>query len=101
RLMSVECRKQRGAFLHDSHSCMLTLRYCDPAADAAGIDAQEVGDLKGGVALADALHGQQPPTLQLSGCSYASHARTPGKPQAERALLSSEPIADRGPGTEG
>jgi hypothetical protein len=37
-----------------------------PAADAAGIDAEEVGDLLAGVSLAEALNGQKPPTLQFS-----------------------------------
>jgi hypothetical protein len=60
----------------------------DPAADAAGVDDKEVGDLLGRVSLADALDGQKPSLLEFSGCSYGSHARTPSKPRAERALLS-------------
>ncbi len=39
----------------------------DPTANAAGIDAEEVSDLRGGVAVEDAFDGETPAMFQLSG----------------------------------
>jgi hypothetical protein len=39
----------------------------DPAANAAGIDAEEVGDLDRGVAVEDAFNGEPPPVFQFRG----------------------------------
>jgi hypothetical protein len=69
-------------------SSPLTLASGDPAANAAGIDAKEIGNLLGGVSLADTLHGEKPPSLKFSGRSNGSHAKIRCKLRAERALLS-------------
>jgi hypothetical protein len=45
----------------------MTVEGSHPAADTAGSDAEEVGDLLGSVSLRDALDGETPPTLQFSG----------------------------------
>jgi hypothetical protein len=37
----------------------------EPAADAAGVDAEELGDLVGGVSLKNPLHRELSPPLQL------------------------------------
>src|SRR5947199_391947 len=88
-----QLRRRKGAISKPlSSSSTVMPESGDPAAYAAGVDAEEVGNFLGGVSLADALDGEKPPTLEFSGCSYGSHARTRCKPRAERALLSSEPI---------
>jgi hypothetical protein len=38
-----------------------------PAADAARIDAEELGDFLGRVALQNTLHGKKTPAFQFSG----------------------------------
>ncbi len=63
-----------------------------PTADAAGIDAEEVGHLWDGVTVVDALDGQAAAVLQDIGGACWSHASKPCKLQAVRALLSSELI---------
>jgi hypothetical protein len=45
----------------------LTVKGSDPAVNAAGIDAEEVGYLLDAVPLAEALHREKPPMLQFSG----------------------------------
>jgi hypothetical protein len=45
----------------------MTVEGSHPAADTAGSDAEEVGDLLGSVSLRDTLDGEKPPTLQFSG----------------------------------
>jgi hypothetical protein len=67
---------------------------CHPATDAAGIDAENVGDLLARVSFADTLDSEKPPSLQLSGAADSPHARQRSKPRADRALLSWEPIAE-------
>ncbi len=64
----------------------------EPAADTAGIDAEEIGDLWRGVPVVDALDGEAAAVLQDSRGASGSHAGRSCKPQAERALLSSELI---------
>jgi hypothetical protein len=59
----------------------------DPPADAARVNAEEVGNLLGGIPLADALNGEAPPTLQFRRCALGSHPRPFSKRRATRTLL--------------
>ena len=45
----------------------LPLEGRDPTANAAGIDAEEVSDLPGGVAVEDAFDGETPTVFQFCG----------------------------------
>ena len=58
-----------------------------PAADTAGIDAEEISNFLGGVPLGHALDSEKPPALQFSGCAYGPHTGQRCNSQAEVALL--------------
>jgi hypothetical protein len=65
----------------------------EPAAHAAGIDAEEFGDLSRGVAVMDPLDGETTAVFQDLGGAGGSHARRLSRRWPRRALLSSEAIA--------
>jgi hypothetical protein len=64
----------------------------EPAANTAGVDAEEIGDLLRGVDVVDALDGETTAVFQDFGGACGSHADRLCEPQAERALLSPELI---------
>ncbi len=65
----------------------------EPTADAAGGDAEEIGDLLRGVSAVDALNGETTAVFQDLGGACGSHADRFCGLRAERALLSPELIA--------
>ncbi len=63
----------------------LTSEGGNPAADATGIHAEEVGDRLDGVTLVDSLDVEPTMVLQYDRWAWSSHASNPRKPQADRA----------------